>query len=531
MKLGPFDFKWGNRPDPSESIETVAVDSLPSASTGLAAWEENIFDGEKFLGGMGPVQVSWTDYWSLRQRSSELFRQNLYAQGLVRRLVTNEINTGLHPETRPDEPILGYADGQLSEWSEDVENRFEIYASQPDICDHFRASTLYQIQEAARTEALIEGDVLVVLGQHPRAKVPTVRLVNAQLVQSPLAPEGVPDGHAVKHGVERDRQGRVVAYWIRQDVFEFKRIRARNARTGRRVAWLEFGEDKRYDDERGMPLLAVVLQSLKEIDRYRDAAVRKAVVNSIVALFITKKEDKPGTLPLTGGATRKQNVTTGETTVAQRNFKIRNQIPGLALEELQTGEEPKGFDSRGVDEKFGDFEEAIIQAVAWSREVPPEILKLAFSNNYSASQAAINEFKIYLERVRGKIGASFCRPIYVEWLISEAINGRVQAPGLVQAWRDPAQYVTFGAWTASNWYGSIKPSTDMFKQAKGSELLLQMGLTTRAREARNLTGTKFSKNVKQQIREAEQLREVLNILEPPVAEEPEPEKEDDKDDE
>jgi capsid protein len=67
----------------------------------------------------------------------------------------------------------------------------------------------------------------------------------------------------------------------------------------------------------------------------------------------------------------------------------------------------------------------------------------------------------------------------------------------------------FGAWVTVDWYGSIKPSTDMFKQVKASNLLVEGGYSTRAREARITTGTKFSKNVKRLKRENEQLAEAI----------------------
>ena len=39
-------------------------------------------------------------------------------------------------------------------------------------------------------------------------------------------------------------------------------------------------------------MLSVILQSLKEIDRYRDATQRKAAINAILAMFIKKTQDK-----------------------------------------------------------------------------------------------------------------------------------------------------------------------------------------------------------------------------------------------
>ena len=49
---------------------------------------------------------------------------------------------------------------------------------------------------------------------------------------------------------------------------------------------------------------------------------------------------------------------------------------------------------------------------------------------------------------------------------------KIKAPGLLDAWRDQSKYDMFGAWVNTEWYGSIKPSTDMLKQAKGSKLLI-----------------------------------------------------------
>ena len=179
---------------------------------------------------------------------------------------------------------------------------------------------------------------------------------------------------------------------------------------------------------------------------------------------------------------------------------------------MQWGETLKMHGGEGTDLNFATFEEAIIQAVAWAHEIPPEILRLAFSNNYSASQAAINEFKIYLNRVWSDFGETFCTPIYIEWLLSETLTQKIAAPGLLQAWRAASQYDIFGAWTCVEWYGSIKPSTDTLKQAKGSELNLKLGLTTHAREARGATGTKFTRNVKRLTNENQLLADAMRPM-------------------
>lgn len=501
-------------PEGMTLIPSSSVDQLPEANSGRfnEPAVHTFNDGDKFPGGFGPTQLFEMDYWTLRQRSAQLFRENLYARGLIRRLVNNEINTGLSLEACPDANIIGVGEDELNEWAEDVEDRFHLWEKQPAVCHAQERLDFGGIQRMARMEAYICGDVLVVNQVSRRTGVPYIRLIDGNKVQSPWGDEAKPrQGNRIEHGVELDSQDRHVAFWVRQRDGSIKRISAWGERSGRRIAWLYYGTETRIDDVRGEPLLSIVLQSLKEIDRYRDSAQRKAVVNSILAMFVVKKSDKPGSRPMGGAGARKRDKVVNDTDGKRRHFKLNESIPGVTLDELQEGEEPKGFQPHGTDEKFGDFEDAIITAIAWSHNVPPEILKLAFSNNYSASQAAINEFKNYLNQVRTEIGQAFCQPIYIEWLLSEALNNRVIAPRLLDAWRNPAQYHVFGAWIAAEWSGAIKLSTDIRKQAQGYKILRDMGWITNDRAARELTGQKFNRNVKK-LRRERQLLEDAGML-------------------
>ena len=497
--------------DSTPAPPVMSLDGLDpfgyAGQTGFSGAEWSIFDGEKFFGGFGTTQVQQVDYWTLRARSSQLFRENLYARGLIRRLVTNEINTGLTPELMPEEQILGVPEDSLADWAEIVERRFSLWAKTPTVCDYRRKFTFGAIQREARLEALVEGDVLVVLRYSQQIMLPSVQLVRGGAVRTPLGDGyGTRNGHIIRHGVEFDSRDREVAYWIEQSDGSFKRLPAYGEKSGRRMAWLVYGTEKRLDDVRGMPILALFLQSLRDIDRCRDSVQRKTLVNSFIALYIKKTADKPGTLPITGGAVRRgtADITDNTTGSTPRRFNTASQLPGMAIEELQQGEEPVLLGGNGTDTNFGMFEEVITATFAWACEVPPEILRLAFSNNYSASQAAINEFKIYLNRVWGDMGDQLCTPIISAWMISETLAGKINAPGLLDAWRDPMQHDILAAWTRVEWYGSIKPSTDTHKQARGSKILVEEGWSTNAREARITAGTKFTDNIRRLRRENEQ---------------------------
>ena len=149
-----FGIEFGKK---KEKTKVLSVDDMNPMSyqgqTTFSPWDVSIFDGSKFAGGYGETQIQQIDYWTLRARSRELFTGNLYGRGIIRRLVTNEINAGLFPECVPSEEILGLEDGSLSEWCETVESRFNIWCKNPTLCDIKERDTFGAIQREARTEA------------------------------------------------------------------------------------------------------------------------------------------------------------------------------------------------------------------------------------------------------------------------------------------------------------------------------------------------------------------------------------------
>ncbi|MCP4568346.1 MAG: phage portal protein [FCB group bacterium] len=452
------------------------------------------------MGGFGETKAYDMDHWTLRARSAQLYRENTYARGLISRLLTNVINTGLTLEATPDEEILGFEPYALADWSETVENRFGVYAKTLGLCDYQDKRTFGALQRQIELEAFVSGDVLVVLHIDAATGLPKIQMVSGGVVKSPH--DGVMRTNKIKHGVELDKRGRQVAYWVEQEDNTYKRIPAWGPRSGRRVAWLVYGNDTRLDEVRGEPLLSIILQSLKEVDRYKDAALRKANLNAILAMFIKQGEDKLGSLGMGGGATRKDTleVTDGDGSARTVQMDAFGQ-PGLILNSLAPGEEPTPHSTAGTDVNFAPFEAAMINAIAWSYEVPPEILTLAFSNNYSASAAAINEFKMFLNWKRTQYGESLPQIIYTEWFTSEVLSQRIEARGFLESLRDPSKYDIYGAWLLTDWSGAIKPSTDILKQANGYQKMTENGWVTNARACRELTGMKHSKVMAQLARE------------------------------
>lgn len=501
---------WAKKPEPVEEPKALPE---PQASV-------NGFDGSKYPGGLDSLQdlfidhVLEMDYAALRARSHKLFEENLYGRGLIRRLVTNEVHTGLSLEADPVAVLLGRDEDQLEEWADLVEAKFAAWADSPEVCDYERRvdATFGWLTAEQRREALVGGDVLVVPRFDEDTKTPNVQIISGHLVQNPTNI----GSRRIEHGVELDKSGRHVAYHVLDsETGKTTRIPARGP-TGRRTAWLVYGTDKRVGQVRGAPLLTIVMQSLREIDRYRDAALRKAVINSILALWIEKGEDKISSRAFSNSSTASGTVADNDGTGPNRSFAVAEQIPGLVWEELQHGEKPHVHKSdSGEATDFPVFEAAIVAAIAWACEMPAEILRLSFDANYSASQASLNEFKMYLSLARQRIARSFTQPIYEQWLVASVNAGSIEAPGLVAASGDRSQFETYRAWVHADWIGSVKPVTDVLKQVRATGELLDRGLMTNAQAARELTGRKWSTIIRKVARE----RQILADL--PGAEEEE----------
>jgi capsid protein len=228
-------------------------------------------------------------------------------------------------------------------------------------------------------------------------------------------------------------------------------------------------------------------------------------------MFIRKGQDKMSSLPMSGAAVLTGEVSpglAGGATTTPRNFSLADQIPGVVFEELQQGEEPVGFDNRGTDTAFPVFEASIISAIAWTQEIPPEILTLSFNSNYSASQAALNEFRIYLELRRVDFGEQFLSHVYSDWLLSEVLRGRVDAASLPAAAANLERFDIAAAWTCADWTGAIKPTTDPLKAVRAAIEAIDAGLMTREYASATLYGRHFEQNAKVLGRENQTLADI-----------------------
>lgn len=495
----------------------------------------DFWDGAKFPGSLGPVsEWVFVDYWKLRKRSMKLFRSNTYMKGVIRRLVTNEIHTGIVATPTPMGSVLfpgrdGVEQAQRAvEYSDIIANEFDLYCNSPAIFDWSKKDTFGAFQKLVRTESLISGDGIIISRIDKSTNLPRWQWVNGDHIRTPDAPNLI-DGHYIKHGVEFDKWGKRVAFYVQSVVdgaYEYERIPVRGEKSGRLISWMVYGSEHFVDDVRGEPFLADAIYMLKDLDRTRDAEVRASLVNAMIPLFL---EEAPNEIKIAAGPADYARSLRGPAAPASTAGAVSgaplpplpdgpvpanylnvtpptNQIdimnPGTVYK-APNGGKITSFQTNRPNVNYSTFEKSIIAVLAWSHNIPPEILMMEFGNNYSASRQANNEFEVYLSDFVKSFSLAVNKPIYECWITQMALTGQIELPGFVRAYGNPEAWRIVNGWMQCVWTGLNRPSVDRNKEANASQTLLDNGLTTFDIEARRHSGLSFAQVMQTLKRERE----------------------------
>lgn len=418
---------------------------------------------------------------TLRARSRDLYMGAPIATGAIKTIRTNVVGSGLMLDAQIDAEFLGLTPEKAAKWERDTEREFALWANSVE-CDAERRQTFVQLQALALLSAILSGDVFVTLPIIKRNGSPydvRIGLIEADRVCNPLIIDPTRD---VFGGVELDAFGATVAYYVAdrhphalnwRAEAKWKRVVAFGHATGRRNVLHLMCDVERPSQRRGVPLLAPVIESLKQIDRYTDAELMAAVVSGMFTVFIKSKDPDS---PLSQAMMPADEIGNDPADYALGNGSI------VALDE---GEEIQIANPNRPNPAFDGFVLALCRQVGAALEIPYELLLKNFNASYSASRAALLEaWKMFRMR-REWLVTNFCQPIYEEWLTEAILKGRVKAPGFFE---DPA---IRAAWCKADWYGDAQGQLDPLKEAKAAKVRVDEGFSTREREASELTGMKF----------------------------------------
>jgi lambda family phage portal protein len=307
------------------------------------------------------------------------------------------------------------------------------------------------------------------------------------------------NGNKIYNGIEIDKNGAVVAYHIcsgysddLETTKEWKRIEAFGEKTGNPNI-IHIFEAERCEQYRGVPYLAPVIESLKQLTRYTEAEIMAAVINGMFTIFV-KTEEGEESVDF-NGVDGDENKTDSED---NSSYELGNGLINF----LKQGESIEVADAKRPNINFDGFVSAMTKYIGAALEVPVELLTKNFTASYSASRAALLEAWKAIKMKRTWFSNDFNQPIFELWL-SEAISkGRIVAPGYFS---DP---LIKKAYCRAEWNGPAQGQLNPVQEVTAAELKVKNGFSTREKETIEMNGGNFDSNVEQLALENEKMKNI-----------------------
>ena len=437
---------------------------------------------------------------TLRNRAHDLATNSPVGAAIIETFVSGVIGSGLRVFPRLNAAELGLTSEEARRWRRKVKQEFEIWA---ESCDFLRRNNFYELQQIAFQSSLTDGDAFCLFKR--RAGKPyslKLHLVESARVSNPLGGDMIEmvaaNGNRIVNGIETDRAGRLVAIhvsnrlWNEIDlsnaVLKWQRVRVYGAETGLRNV-LMIAKDTRCDQFRGVPLLAPVIESLKQLSRYADAELCSSIIRSFFSVFFTQQATNFNLNEMTGRKEEKEEIDVSE-----------YRLGSGTLNALPAGVDVKALDSAKNQSNFDAFTTSHLKQIGAAVNLPFEVLMKNFQSSYSASRAALLQAESEYRRRKAAFVNDFCAPIYEQFLMEAVALGRINAPGF---FTDP---IKKHLWSRADWYNQADKSIDAVKDVNAARLRLEAGLSTYSEEVAKLSGADFEDVYSQLAQERELIK-------------------------
>lgn len=367
-----------------------------------------------------------TSLASLRARSRQMVRDSAYAKRAQQVVINNVIGCGVGMQAQ----VLTTRDGLNRRINDSIERAWAEWCDAGQ-CHTGGAMHFHDIERAAMGEVFEAGEIL--LRKHYRpfggGRVPlALELVEAERLADGVADPGPTEAsNEIRMGVECDRFGRAVAYWLRQrhpgDIRGTGGVTDRYERVpAADIFHLRIVE--RWPQTRGAPWLHTVLRKLDEMNEYTGSEVSAARASAYYfATIKTPDDDRPH-------ADQEDDDGQG----------VMN-IEPLTVQELKPGEELDFHAPNRPNVALDPFMRHMLREVAAGCCVSYESLSRDYSqSNYSSSRLALLDDRDLWRVVQQWWIRNFRRPLHRIWLQQAVLAGAIDGLSPQQYAADPARY-------------------------------------------------------------------------------------------
>lgn len=447
----------------------------------------------------------------LRERSRDLYAGGGLARSGPNTLTTNVVGWGIQPKPKIDGELLGLTDEAREEWEKNALREFQLWAESP-MCDAERQQNFYGLQWLAFLSMLVSGDIFCLFGMKENKRTPyqtVIRLLEADRIATEESGgestiRELENGGRVVDGVELDKEGAVVAFWItsRQPLAEensaeltYTRIEAFGKDTGYPNI-LHAMTYERPEQRRGVPFLAPNIENQKQFERYLTAELAAQVVSSMLTAFIINDEDGAGT-GLEDAVNEEDKVSEDELSLELKPGAIYDLPPGKKIETVNPLRANTAFES------FVSTFETIIGS---GFGIPKEVLIHKYDHNYTAARSALLDFWKTVRVYRAQFNQQFNQPIWEAFLAEAVATGRIEAPGFFE---DPA---IRRAWSGCMWTGVTMGHVDPKKEVEAAILRINHNLSTESLEAAEYNGGNWNEIIRERKKELEASAEIAQLV-------------------
>ncbi len=429
------------------------------------------------------------DLPTLRSRSRDQMRNAPVALGALNNTVSHSVGTGLSFTPDIDAEFLGLDDEAAEKWNKNTQRRYNTWANSLD-CDLARRLNFYGIQELSLRSMLESGDIAIITPLVNRNGVSklTLQMIEADLISNPN--RGA-DSADVIAGVEiNPATTEAVALHIarrhpadNQSDNSWSRVPVRG--NSGRLNVIHLFKMIRPGQLRGVPMIAPIIEPLKQLQRWTDSELNAAVISGMFSVFVKMDPEAFNDMfddNSQSAIIDKASQWSGE----MESGKAVNLLPGESIETSTPGRPNPEFDP---------FWQAIMRQIGMALEMPVEVLTMHFQSSYSAARAAmLMAWRMFKSR-RDFLITYLCQPVYELWLTNEVVNGRINAPGFLE------DEIVRAAWCAGNWVGDGPGSVDPLKDVEAAKGRVELGISTKDSESIAYDGRSWREKHEQRVRE------------------------------
>lgn len=340
------------------------------------------------------------------------------------------------------------------------------------------------------------------------------QIIDSMRINNQLNMKNSDNGNQIIGGVEVNDLGEIEALYIHDysDQTFLKNHMIKNTPTIR-ISKENFNfvfKQENAEQLRGYPSIANVLAKVKNLDEFKEQALKAARIGVGYNLYLQQTEDNAPPLSIfSENAINEENEENIDNNIDNENSIIQKEnqpfhtIEGnTEIMSMPKGYTVEGFQGKYPDQIYSSFNKTAVQEISAGLNVSPLFLGNDTSDiNYATSKVIMNEEQISWRKEQNFIIENICSVIYKNWLKQELLNK------IDYFDEDKKQNFTltiddYEELSKHKFYGRSWPHIDPLKEADAQEKLLLNKLTTKTKICAE-NGTNYEEVLKQLAKEKE----------------------------